>query len=361
MIGAVASFRNTYPVSYRWQGQAAQRVRRRMEENAGLDKTGRKQIGQSAGESVRLSAVKAPQTGKPVTPVDPVKPVRDTGFDKEAMLNFMASDPVEAAVRSRIQYADGSQNAKTPREIMRSAVQNEDNAAMFAGGPAKGNVSNAAAQGLPVRDILNAAGQKETPVSGAPGQEEDNAVFAAGGKKAEPLLPGAPGQKESGLPGVNAGEKAAEGVSGGEDAVPGVPETGAKSAQEVAEEGECQTCENRKYQDGSDDPGVSFKNPTGVSPEMASSAVRGHENEHVVRERAKAEREGRKVVSQSVTYKTAVCPECGKVYVSGGETRTTTAAASQANPLKSSQSQREQDKEDKRDKRMEHLGLVLNR
>lgn len=98
----------------------------------------------------------------------------------------------------------------------------------------------------------------------------------------------------------------------------------AKSPQEVMEDAECQTCKERKYQDGSDDPGVSFKNPTNIAPEAAASAVRGHENEHVVRERAEAEREGRRVVSQSVTLHTDICPECGDVYISGGTTRTTT-------------------------------------
>jgi len=109
-----------------------------------------------------------------------------------------------------------------------------------------------------------------------------------------------------------------------------------KSAQEVMEEGECQTCKERKYQDGSDDPGVSFKTPTNVAPEQAASAVRGHENEHVVREQAKARQEGRKVVSQSVTYHTGICPECGKAYVSGGTTRTVTKADTeqQAEPEK---------------------------
>ena len=105
-----------------------------------------------------------------------------------------------------------------------------------------------------------------------------------------------------------------------------------KSAQEVMEEGECQTCKERKYQDGSNDPGVSFKTPTNVAPEQAAAAVRGHEQEHVVREQAKAQREGREVVSQSVTYHTAICPECGKAYVSGGTTRTTTRA-SQEQPV----------------------------
>ena len=39
---------------------------------------------------------------------------------------------------------------------------------------------------------------------------------------------------------------------------------------------ECQTCKNRKYQDGSDDSGVSFQNPTRVDPKAAGSAVRSH-------------------------------------------------------------------------------------
>ncbi len=112
-----------------------------------------------------------------------------------------------------------------------------------------------------------------------------------------------------------------------EEAVPLKTEEGdSKTAQEVVDESECQTCKNRKYQDGSDDPGVSFKTPTNIAPEQAASAVRGHENEHVVREQAKAQREDRKVVSQSVTIHTAICPECGDVYVSGGTTRTTTKA-----------------------------------
>lgn len=88
--------------------------------------------------------------------------------------------------------------------------------------------------------------------------------------------------------------------------------------------GECQTCKNRKYQDESDDPGVSFKSASKVSKGGAGAAVRGHEQEHVVRERAKADREGREVVSQSVVIKTAICPECGDSYVAGGETTTVT-------------------------------------
>ncbi|MBQ5333524.1 MAG: hypothetical protein J6K92_09745 [Oscillospiraceae bacterium] len=92
------------------------------------------------------------------------------------------------------------------------------------------------------------------------------------------------------------------------------------------EKGECQTCKNRKYQDGSDDPGVSFKSATKIAPEAVASAVRGHEMEHVYRNQAKAAREGREVVSQSVVLKSGICPECGKPYIAGGETRTVTKA-----------------------------------
>ena len=121
----------------------------------------------------------------------------------------------------------------------------------------------------------------------------------------------------------NKGAPAMAGLENGEGPEEAV---GAESAQKALEEGECQTCEKRKYQDGSDDMGVSFQTPTNIAPEQAASAVRGHENEHVVQERAKADREDRRVVSQSVTLHTDICPECGKAYVSGGTTRTVTAA-----------------------------------
>lgn len=93
-----------------------------------------------------------------------------------------------------------------------------------------------------------------------------------------------------------------------------------------ADDGECQTCKNRKYKDESDDPGVSFKTAAKVGPQGAESAVRGHEYEHVNREQAKAAREDREVVSQSVRIKRAICPECGESYVAGGVTTTVTKA-----------------------------------
>lgn len=81
---------------------------------------------------------------------------------------------------------------------------------------------------------------------------------------------------------------------------------------------------DRKYQDGSNDPGVSYKTPTKIAPGNAGAAVMSHEQEHVRNETAKATREDRQVVSQSVTLQTSTCTECGKSYVSGGTTRTVT-------------------------------------
>lgn len=92
---------------------------------------------------------------------------------------------------------------------------------------------------------------------------------------------------------------------------------------------ECATCASRTYQDGSDDPGVSFKAPTHLSPAQAATAVISHEMEHVTNEKANAEEEGREVINQSVQIFHSVCPECGKSYVSGGLTTTTTAGKSQ--------------------------------
>ena len=89
------------------------------------------------------------------------------------------------------------------------------------------------------------------------------------------------------------------------------------------ENGECETCANRKYQDGSDDPGVSFKTASKVTGN-AEAAVRAHENEHVTHNRAEASREDKEIVYQSVRIKHGICPECGTSYVSGGETVTVT-------------------------------------
>lgn len=87
---------------------------------------------------------------------------------------------------------------------------------------------------------------------------------------------------------------------------------------------ECQTCKSRRYVDVSDDPGVSFKTPTYIPAGMSGVAVARHENEHVVRGKARAEREGKEVVGISVNFIIGTCPECGRTYVAGGITRVVT-------------------------------------
>ena len=87
----------------------------------------------------------------------------------------------------------------------------------------------------------------------------------------------------------------------------------------------CQTCDSRRYQDSSDDPSVSFQTPTHISPEQSAAMVLAHENEHIANDQAKAEQEGRKVISQTVTLQSSICPECNRVYISGGSARTVTA------------------------------------
>lgn len=84
---------------------------------------------------------------------------------------------------------------------------------------------------------------------------------------------------------------------------------------------ECSTCKSRKYQDGSDEM-VSFKVPGHISPEQSASKVMAHENEHVANAFGKAAKMDGEVVRATVSLQTAICPECGCSYVSGGLTST---------------------------------------
>lgn len=227
----------------------------------------------AAGRTPAPSAVLPPaQPDVPVQPVDPVRPVPQAASvqDEADLVRRWQSDPAALAGRSRMEF------------LSPEALQKMQDA-----GPA----SNASAQAKAAYSAAQAVGRQ---------------------------LAGAESLKGAG--GLKGALQKAESTQDPEEA---------KSAREVMEEAECQTCKERKYQDGSDDPGVSFKTASHIDPELAASKVRGHEMEHVVREQAKALREDREVVSQSVSYQTAICPECGRAYVSGGTTRTTTAASSE--------------------------------
>lgn len=102
-------------------------------------------------------------------------------------------------------------------------------------------------------------------------------------------------------------------------------------AQRTTGPKECETCENRKYQDGSDEM-VSFKSATRISPESAASAVRAHEQEHVANAYQKAAAKGGEVIQAAVSIHTSICPECGRSYVSGGTTSTQIKYTNEDNP-----------------------------
>ena len=195
------------------------------------------------------------------------------------------------------------------------------NAARYTGRPQAGQAQEAQRAG----GVWTArrAASPETPV------EPVRPVPSVKGEEAKPSLARLPSLREGADPAEMAVRMRMTPYEEGQPEEALSPEgeaAGAESAQEALKDGECETCEKRKYQDGSDDMGVSFQTPTNIAPEQAAAAVRGHENEHVVREQAKARQEGRRVVSQSVTLHTDICPECGKPYISGGTTRTVTAA-----------------------------------
>ncbi|MCL2108318.1 MAG: hypothetical protein FWH20_03120 [Oscillospiraceae bacterium] len=82
---------------------------------------------------------------------------------------------------------------------------------------------------------------------------------------------------------------------------------------------ECETCKNRRYQDQSNDSAVSLQQATKLNPKEAAHKVRAHEMEHIRREQYQANSDGNRVITQSVRIKSAICPECGENYVSGGE------------------------------------------
>lgn len=115
-------------------------------------------------------------------------------------------------------------------------------------------------------------------------------------------------------------------MSGGNPGASTSRASGSKSSQ-----GECQTCKNRKYQDGSDEM-VSFKSAAHISPNASGSRVRAHEQEHVNNAYKKAAMGNGKVVSAAVSIQTSVCPECGRTYVSGGETNTQIKYFNEDNP-----------------------------
>lgn len=130
---------------------------------------------------------------------------------------------------------------------------------------------------------------------------------------------------------------AAGGAAMGEDApaehvvIRNPGESTEKQAGRKSSPAECQTCKERKYQDGSDED-VSFKTAAHIDPDAAASRVRSHEQEHVSNAYKKAAENNGKVVSCNVSIHTSICPECGRTYVSGGTTATQIKYFNEENP-----------------------------
>ncbi len=106
------------------------------------------------------------------------------------------------------------------------------------------------------------------------------------------------------------------------------PTDNADKVTAASRSGECQTCKNRKYVDGSNEGNVSFKTPGHISPEASATTVKSHEMEHVSNAVKEGNKPNKELISATVSLQVSVCPECGRSYVSGGTTRTTTATYS---------------------------------
>lgn len=128
-------------------------------------------------------------------------------------------------------------------------------------------------------------------------------------------------------PYMTTGANATEGTG----AIKNPGESDIKAPGRKSSPAECETCQNRKYQDGSDEM-VSFKSAAHISPEASAAKVRAHEQEHVSNAYKKASQKNGEVLQASVTLQTAVCPECGRSYVSGGETATQIKYKNEENP-----------------------------
>ncbi len=141
------------------------------------------------------------------------------------------------------------------------------------------------------------------------------------------------------MQGINgyAGSYAYGGIGIGNAAQPGSSihknpgESDVKNVGRASSPADCQTCKERKYQDGSDEM-VSFKSAAHISPSAAPSAVRAHEQEHVSNAFKKAAQDNGKVLQASVRIKSAICPECGRSYIAGGETTTKIQYSNEENP-----------------------------
>ncbi|MDL2233815.1 hypothetical protein LJC63_09620 [Ruminococcaceae bacterium OttesenSCG-928-L11] len=91
---------------------------------------------------------------------------------------------------------------------------------------------------------------------------------------------------------------------------------------------DCETCRKRQYKDESSDGGVSFQAPKHLAASTAGIRVMSHEHEHAAAESTDPGEEGGVTRSSNTYLEYAKCPECGRTYVKGGLTKTTSQPTS---------------------------------
>ena len=201
-----------------------------------------------AAQQARQPVWTARKNASPETPVEPVKAVRPISRDEASLPELTArleNDPAAMAGRMRTRYGEIDPEGmfvETGKEGLSPVDGSRKNALEGQLAQAEDALGRNDLEGA--EDVLSrgAPDAEEGRIPGLPGQEKEDASVLPGQDKAED-------------------EKALDGKSA----------QGAESAQEALEEGECETCESRKYQDGSDDMGVSFQTPTNIKPEQAAS------------------------------------------------------------------------------------------
>lgn len=172
------------------------------------------------------------------------------------------------------------------------------------------------------------------PSAASPYRQEQPAGTPSSGQE-QPAGTPSSGQRQP----AGAAEAAAQGMPGvahesedGRVIIRNPGESTERQAGKKSSPAECETCKNRKYKDGSDEGDVSFKAAAHIDPKAAAARVRSHEQEHVSNAYQKAEKNNGKVVSCNVSIHTAICPECGRTYVSGGTTATQIKYRNEENP-----------------------------
>lgn len=166
--------------------------------------------------------------------------------------------------------------------------------------------------------------RQEQPAGTSSGREQPAGTPSTGAR--QPAGSGAAETSAQGMPGV------AHESEDGRVVIRNPGESTEKKAGKKSSPAECETCKNRKYQDGSDEGDVSFKAAAHIDPKAAAARVRGHEQEHVSNAYQKAAKNNGKVVSCNVSIHTDICPECGRTYVSGGTTATQIKYRNEDNP-----------------------------